>query len=175
MHVPVDIQIWRLSVLALMGVGSDLLFQSYRAYRSVYRPKKLGYHLLDIVVALVSLGAIGYVVFLVNRGEMRMYVPVSLAAGFLISNVLAGSAAYKASRGLFLQVRRAMGWARRKTVEPARRAIRRGREWLQQAMKRAEEPPDEPPDGPPDGAPGDVPPEGPPEESPDRPPAEPSA
>lgn len=140
MHVPVDIQIWRLSVLALVGVGSDLLFQFYRAYRSVFKPRKIGYHLLDMLVALVTIGAIGAVVFLVNRGEMRMYVPVSVAAGFLTGNVLAGEAAYKGSRALFLQVRRALRWVRRNTVEPAHRALRRGRDWIRQAFARMDDP-----------------------------------
>lgn len=169
MHVPVDIQVWRLSVLALVGVGADLLFQFYRAFRSVFRPKKFGYHLLDVLVALATVGAIAFVTFLVNRGEMRMYVPASLAVGFLVSNMLVGSVAYRASRGLFLQVRRGMHWTRRHTVDPARKALRSGKEWLRQAMARIDAveepggppPPEEPPSGPSDSAsPPPIPPQG---------------
>ena len=124
MHVPVEIQIWRLSVLALVGIGSALLFQLYRAFRSVFRPKRVGYHLLDALVALSTFAVIGAVVFVTNWGEIRLYVPLSLAAGFLVANALTGDAAYRGSRATFLQLKKSFRWVKRTVFDPPKRAIR---------------------------------------------------
>jgi spore cortex biosynthesis protein YabQ len=134
MHVPVEIQVWRLSVLFLLGVGADLLFQGYRAFRSVFRPRKLGYHLLDILVGLATMAAIGYVVFMVNWGEVRLYVAVSVACGFLASNVLVGDLTYSGSRSTFLRFRRSLTWAWTRVVEPPRKALRQAVDWLSRTM-----------------------------------------
>ena len=83
MRTPVDVQVWRLSVLFLVGAVSDTLFQSYRAFRAIFRPKSFGYHLLDALVALILLTGLGVVVFIVNWGELRIYIPISMAFGAL--------------------------------------------------------------------------------------------
>lgn len=140
MRVPVEIQVWRLSVLFLAGAALDLLFQSYRAFRSVFRTGKIGRHLLDAVVALVTLAAIGAVVFLVNWGEVRLYVPVSLAGGFAATSFFAGDATYRASRYLFLGVRKSLRWMRRTVTGPLRAAVSRAVEWLSRTLSPPPDP-----------------------------------
>jgi len=152
MHVPVEIQVWRVAVLALLGIGADLVFHAYRAYRSVFQPKNLRYHLLDALVALLTLGAIGTVVFLVNWGEIRLYVPLSLAGGFLTGNLLVGDITYRWARKGFLNLQRGMRWAKVKVIDPPRNAARRGLKKAAEALAKLSplsEPPCEPPSEPP--------------------------
>lgn len=162
MHVPVEIQVWRVAVLALLGIGTDLLFHTYRAYRSVFRPKNLGYHLLDALIALVTLAAVGVVVLIVNWGEVRFYVPASLAGGFLVGNLLVGDLVYRSSRAAFLRLQKSLRWAKLKVVDPPKRAVRHAFSWVNQKLATfatPEPPTDVPPDVPPN-----VPPDAPPPE-----------
>jgi hypothetical protein len=161
MHVPVEIQVWRVAVLALLGIGTDLLFHVYRAYRSVFHHRRLGHHLLDALVALATLGAVGAVVFIVNWGEVRLYVPISLAGGFLAGNLLAGDFAYRTARRAFLRTKQSMLWAKSHLVEPPKRAAKQAFSWSKEALKgwasRLEPPDDAPPE---DTPPEDTPPLG---------------
>lgn len=135
-----------MAVLALLGIGTDLVFHAYRAYRSVFTPKRLKYHLLDALVALATLGAVGAAVYLVNWGEIRLYVPLSLAGGFLAGNVLVGDIVYRASRGAFLRLQKSLKWARRKLIDPPKRAAKQAYAW---AKARLSPPPESPSEDPP--------------------------
>ena len=134
MHVPVEVQVWRLSALFLTGVGALVLFEAYRALRSVIRLRKAGFHLLDILVALGTVGGIGWVTYSINRGEVRLYVPVSLACGFATSKALVGSIIYQNARAAFLYTRGAIRWTARHAIEPPRRALQKTAKWLAEAF-----------------------------------------
>ncbi len=149
MHVPVEMQVWRLAVLALVGIGVDLVFHAYRAYRSVFRPRRFRYHLLDALVALITLAAAGTVVFLVNWGEVRLYVPISLACGFFVGNVLVGDLVYRFSRLAFQRLKRSLRWARLNLVEPPKRKAKQAAQWVKAKLTLPPEPPEEPPSEPP--------------------------
>lgn len=154
MHVPVEIQVWRVAVLTLLGIGTDLVFHVYRAYRSVFVPKKWRQHLLDALVALVTLGAVGAVAFLTNWGEVRLYVPLSLSGGFLAGEAFIGDSIYKSARGAFFKIQRGMRWARTKVIEPPKRAARqlwrRAAEALAKIAPLSEPLDSTPPEGSPD-------------------------
>ena len=145
MHVPVEVQVWRLSVLFLTGVGAHVLFEAYRALRSVVRLSKAGAHALDVLIALGTVSAIGWATYLVNRGEVRLYIPISLTCGFLASKALIGSTLYRNARAAFLKLRGAMRWTARHVIEPPRRALQRAVERLAKALEndRGPEPPDD--------------------------------
>ncbi|MGE5579666.1 MAG: spore cortex biosynthesis protein YabQ [Bacillota bacterium] len=157
MHVPVEIQVWRVAVLVLLGIATDLVFHAYRAYRSVFVPKSFRYHLLDAVVALITLGAVGAAVFIVNWGEVRLYVPISLAAGFFAGNMLVGDLVYRRSRSAFRRTQKAMRWARVRLVEPPKRAARKAFEWTKARLSLPDEAAVDPPAEPPMDSPTDSP------------------
>lgn len=108
--------------------------------------------------------------FIVNWGEVRLYVPISLAAGFFAGNVLVGDLVYHKSRSAFQRTKKAMRWARVHIVEPPKRAARKAYtkayEW---AKARLTLPDDGPSDAP------EEPPSEPPSESPAGPPPDPAA
>ena len=143
MHVPVEVQVWRLSVLFLAGVATHVLFEAYRAFRSVLRLRKLSYHVLDILVALGTMGAIGWIIYSINRGEVRMYIPLSLGCGFLASRALVGSILYRGARQAFLKTGSSARWFGKHVIGPARKALQTSVEWLTRAVvgDETQEPP----------------------------------
>jgi hypothetical protein len=166
MHVPVEIQVWRVAVLVLLGIATDLVFHAYRAYRSVFTPKSFRYHLLDALVALLTLGAVGAAVFIINWGEIRLYIPISLAVGFFAGNILVGDLVYHRSRSAFQHTKKAMRWARVKLVDPPKRvakeAAQKAFDWAKAHLTLPDEdPPAEPPEDsgaePPADSPSDSP------------------
>jgi hypothetical protein len=163
MRTPVEVQIWRLSVLFVVGAATDLLFQSLRAFRAVFRPKRLGRHLLDAVVALVLLTGLGATVFIVNWGELRMYVPLSLLAGVFTTHALVGGVVYRKTFRLFSGTKRGLAWGQRRIVQPTREVVQRTALRLKSTLfppvppdpsapPDAEEPPECPPEDPPEDA-----------------------
>lgn len=148
MQVPVEVQVWRLAVLFLAGVGADLLFHAYRAFRSVFRPGKVGYHLLDVIVALTTMTAVGCVVYAVNRGEVRFYILAAMACGFWVSNILVGDLAYQGSRSAFRYVRKSLIWIRMRLIEPPVVLLRQA--WHGIKTNLGPPPPEAPPDPPPE-------------------------
>jgi hypothetical protein len=54
--------------------------------------------------------------------------------GFLVSNVLVGDMIYRSSRSAFFGFRRSMRWTRAHVVEPPRKALRKGIEWLSHTL-----------------------------------------
>lgn len=94
MHPPVDIQLWRLAVLFLLGIFCSTLFQAYTALRRATSPRKFTAHVLDGVVAVLVLTVIAIVVFVVNYGEVRLYIVIALALGFALCNALVGNLVY---------------------------------------------------------------------------------
>lgn len=159
MHVPVEIQVWRVAVLALLGIATDLIFHVYRAYRSVFPPKSLRYHLLDALVALATLGAVGAAVFIVNWGEVRLYVPLSLGGGFLAGDLLAGDFAYRTARKSFQRIKQSMRWAKVHVIEPPKRAAKQALSWSKETIKRWAANLEPAAGEPPEDTPGDKPPE----------------
>ncbi len=51
-------------------------------------------HALDGLVSVFVLAVIACVVFIVNYGELRLYILISLAMGFILSNALVGNLIY---------------------------------------------------------------------------------
>jgi spore cortex biosynthesis protein YabQ len=94
MHPPVDVQLWRLAVLFLMGIFCNILFHTYTAVRAAISPAKLTGHILDALVAVLVLISIAATVFVVNYGEIRLYIGIAIAMGFVVSNALVGDIVY---------------------------------------------------------------------------------
>jgi hypothetical protein len=147
MGMPVEVQIWRLSVLFLAGIAVNILFQAYTAFRGVFRPKRFGRHFLDIIFSLAILGAATAVVFLVNWGELRFYVALSIILGFWFSNYLVGELVYSIAYRGFNLGKKGGRWTKSKVIVPSGRFITqtgtKARNWLF--------PPIPPEEGPEDG------------------------
>jgi len=172
MRVPVEVQIWRFSVLFIVGAATDLLFQSFRAFRAVFRPKRLGYHLLDALVAVILLTGLGATVFIINWGELRMYVPLSIALGAFITHAAVGGVCYRKAFRAFTGTKKGLAWGHRHIVAPTRAAVGRTVRHVRETIFRPDapdapdptdptdppEPPEPPispgPSGPPAGPPG---------------------
>ena len=118
MRIPVQIQTWRMSVLFLAGIVTNVLFQAYTAFRRVFAPGKLGRHVMDALFSLAVFSFAGAVMFMVNWGELRFYVPFSLGFGFLTSNFLVGNACYVLGYRCFRLIRKGAGWTKRSLVHP---------------------------------------------------------
>lgn len=95
MHTSVELQIWQWSVLFLLGIFCNIFFHVYTALRAVIAPTKIVGHVLDALTAVLVLIVVAYVVFIVNYGELRLYILISLALGFLLSNALVGNLIYR--------------------------------------------------------------------------------
>ena len=156
MRTPVEVQIWRLSVLFLAGIAINILFQVYTAFRGVFRPRRFGRHFLDVVFSLAILGAAATIIFLVNWGELRLYVAISLILGFWFSSWLVGELIYAISYRSFNLARRGGRWTRTKVITPSSRFIARtgskAKDWLL--------PPEPPEEGSSDGGAQDDTPHG---------------
>ncbi len=132
-----------------------MVFQVYTAFRGVFRPGRLCRHLMDALFALVMLSAVSVAMFIVNWGELRLYVPLSLASGFLISNFLMGDITYGAAYRYFRLVKKGAGWAKRNVVVPSGRFLAdagaKAKRWIVPEMPlpptQDETPPQEPPEG----------------------------
>lgn len=94
MHTSVELQIWQWAVLFLLGIFCNIIFHVYTALRAVITPTKLAGHILDALIAVVVLIIVAYVVFIVNYGELRLYILISLSLGFLLCNTLVGKLIY---------------------------------------------------------------------------------
>ncbi|HHW25974.1 MAG TPA: hypothetical protein GXX23_01390 [Firmicutes bacterium] len=177
MRTPVEVQIWRLAVLFLAGIAVSILFQVYTAFRGVFRPRRFSLHFLDILFSLAILGAAAAVIFLVNWGELRLYVPISLLLGFWFSNCLVGELVYALAYRSFTLAKKGGRWTKTKVIVPSRRFIShassKAKNWLFPPIADEDEPPAG--ESPTDESPGD---ESPPDERPtagrptDEPPAD---
>ena len=123
MRTPVEVQLWRVAVLFFSGILYNILFRAYTALRAVASPGKITRHLLDALVAGFLLLVLGCIIFVVNYGEMRLYIPVSLSAGFIMTNALVGDLAYSIFLSCFKTMRRFLRKVR-KTVLIAAKSIR---------------------------------------------------
>lgn len=81
-------------MLFLLGIFCNVLFQAYTALRAAVSPGRLMAHALDGLVSVFVLAVIACVVFIVNYGELRLYILISLAMGFILSNALVGNLIY---------------------------------------------------------------------------------
>ncbi len=106
MRTPVEVQLWRVAVLFFSGILYNILFQAYTALRAVASPGKIARHVLDALMAGVLLLALGCIIFIVNYGEMRLYILVSLSAGFIMTNALVGDLVYSIFLSCFATSRR---------------------------------------------------------------------
>lgn len=162
MRVPVEVQVWRLSVLFIVGAISDLLFQSFRAFRAVFRPRRLGHHFLDAVAAFILLAGLGVTVFIINWGELRMYVPVSIFLGALLTHALIGGITYRNAFRVFVSAKKGLSWGHRRVMTPAMRTVRSTARRLKHAFLRPVPPsppvPPETGEPPQEGAPDQPPP-----------------
>lgn len=148
MRTPVEVQIWRLSVLFLAGMSVSVLFRVYTAFRGAIEPKRLSRHVMDMFFAASVLGACAYVVFRVNWGELRLYVAISLALGFGLSDYLVGELTYAAAYRSFSLAKTGSKWASRKILRPSRlflaKSVSRAKSWLFPPLPPPSAPPDEP-------------------------------
>ena len=134
MRTPVEVQIWSLSVLFLAGTAVNVLFQTYTAFRGVFRPRRFGRHFLDIIFSLAVLGTAAAVIFLVNWGELRLYVAISLLLGFWFSNYLVGELVYAIAYRGFKLGKKGGRWTKTRVIAPSGRFIVRtgskAKSWL---------------------------------------------
>jgi spore cortex biosynthesis protein YabQ len=70
------------------GMAAGFCYDYYRVVRAVFRLKKMGTCLGDIIFWLVATALVFFLLLLGNRGEMRLYVLAGLGLGALIYHCL---------------------------------------------------------------------------------------
>lgn len=150
MQTPVEVQLWRLSALFLLGIGCNIVFHAYTAFRAAVSLGRLYRHFFDLLMAVFVLSSLALVIFIVNYGEIRLYVPVAIGLGFLTSNFLVGNVTYRVFLSLFRSIRKSLRWLMRTIIVPAKNTSRRILSTLRQWLS-----PPEPPGN------GNLPPENP--------------
>ncbi len=125
-----------------------MLFRVYTAFRGAFRPGKFARNTLDTLAAVGVIASTGYVMLAANWGELRLYVPVAMGAGFFTCSVLVGDLIYHGAFRFFSRARRDLAWINQKTLLP----MRSGMSALLTRIKRSLIPPAEPPQN---GAPDD--------------------
>lgn len=134
----------------MAGTATNVIFQAYTAFRGVFQPRKLCRHLMDAFFTLAMLSAVSGTVFIVNWGELRLYVPLSLALGFLISGFLIGDVAYGAAYRCFRSIKIGAGWVKRNIVVPSERLLAnvgaQAKKWMSPNINPPEAQDETPPD-----------------------------
>jgi len=90
--VPLDLQLYMFCVLVLAGIGLGLVFDLYRVFRGLTRPKGYVVGLEDLLFWLVVLVFLFGALIVGNWGELRLYVFVALALGLVLYWHLASAA-----------------------------------------------------------------------------------
>jgi len=118
MHTPVGLQLWRLSILLLLGSACNIFFHIYTAFRAVFTPNRLYRHLLDIVTGILFTCVLAAVVFMVNYGEIRLYIFVSFFSGFFTCHYLVGQCIYRSSFRGFVWLKNLANWFTGTIISP---------------------------------------------------------
>jgi spore cortex biosynthesis protein YabQ len=116
---PLDVQFYRVSVMALAGVASGILFDVYRIFRWATSPKGLIVYVEDMVFWLVLTPLLVFSLLVSNWIGLRLYLFLGFAAGF-------GSYLLAASPVVLLVLKRLAGIAAR-VVSRSRRFLARAR------------------------------------------------
>ncbi|HHY16958.1 MAG TPA: hypothetical protein GX524_02675 [Firmicutes bacterium] len=123
MHTPVELQLWRVSILCLSGIVFNILFRAYTALRAVVSPGKITRHIFDTLMAALVLSVLACVVFIANYGEMRLYIPVSISAGFLIANTLVGNLVYTVALSCFKTIKNLVHTVVKRVLAPLKNLL----------------------------------------------------
>lgn len=86
---PVNAQIYSFLGTIVTGLVLGILFDFYRVFRMITRPKKFLTCLGDLVFGLLATVAVFFVLLYSNWGEFRLYVFIGMIMGlFLYYNLL---------------------------------------------------------------------------------------
>lgn len=77
-------QVHAFAATIVIGIVAGFCYDYYRVVRTVFRLKKVGTYLGDVIFWLVATALVFFLLLLGNRGEMRLYVLVGLGLGALI-------------------------------------------------------------------------------------------
>lgn len=121
------LQLYTFLVVVLTGIAASLLFDVYRAWRRIVRPRGLGGDVADLVCGVLLAMLVAGGVFLSNWGELRLYVLLGLVAGAVLYHGLAAAVVRPAARWGLLASARFLrrGW--RVLTWPVRLAFALGR------------------------------------------------
>lgn len=106
MPLPLADQISVFILTVAIGMLAGFCFDVYRAVRNLFRLRKIGTFLGDILFWLVFTGLSFYILLLGNAGEVRFYVFIGFAIGAFIYLQLLGKYTYPAVEWLFLIIRK---------------------------------------------------------------------
>jgi hypothetical protein len=132
MRTPVEVQIWRMSVLVLLGIAADAIFQFYTAFRSVFNPRKIANHVLEFFMGLLIIAGFAAGVFITSWGEIRSYIPITIGIGYLLGEFFVGKMVYYASRDFFLVISKALRFLRVKVLNPVRVGLKKATRFMRQ-------------------------------------------
>jgi hypothetical protein len=147
MRTPVEIQIWRMSVLVLVGIAANAIFQSYTAFRSVFNPRKIANFILEFFMGLFIIAGFAAGVFITSWGEIRSYIPITIGIGYLLGEFFVGKIVYNLSRNFFFVISKALRFLGIKLLNPMRVGLKKAARFIKHNIIPPSPPwPSSPPD-----------------------------
>ncbi|GAW92239.1 spore cortex biosynthesis protein YabQ [Calderihabitans maritimus] len=109
---PVNQQVFHFVFTLLIGFIFGLIFDFYRIFRWLFKPKKFGTYLGDLFLWIL-LTALGFNLLLVsNLGEVRFYVFIGMGAGFALYYRFFSPGLTSFLRNICLEIMRWWRWIR---------------------------------------------------------------
>ena len=122
---PLDIQLYRVSVMALAGVASGLLFDLYRVFRWATSPKGFIVHLEDLAFWVILTPLVVFSLLVSNWVDLRLYMLIGFGAGLAVYLLLGSPAVIMLLRFVATGIARGVA------------AIRRGVRWIASKARAA--------------------------------------
>lgn len=122
-------QVYTFLVVVLTGIAWSFLFDLYRSWRALARPRGMTGDLADLVFGALSAVVVAAGLFLSNWGDLRLYVFIGLVLGAAIYHWLASPVVQPCARWALRAIARLLRRAWRAATWPFRTLFRLLR-WL---------------------------------------------
>src|SRR5699024_5483544 len=86
-----DVQFMTMAAMTLSGIYLGIAQETFRRFKPHWKPNRFLLYFMEIAFWLFQVALIFYVLFLVNAGELRLYVFLALFLGISMYQVLVAS------------------------------------------------------------------------------------
>lgn len=123
MSETVGLHLWRFSCLFVLGAGLEVAFEMYTAFRAVFRLPRPLRSFCDVLFSLLALLGLAAGLFVVNGGELRVYVVAGVGMGFGSCRSGVGPILSRLFLGLFRTGSAVMSGVYRNTALPVAKVV----------------------------------------------------
>lgn len=89
---------------------------------------------MDVLFSFAALGISSVMLLLVNRGELRAYVLISMSLGFVVTHWLIGQTVYQAAYNQFRLLGKGLEWCEKRVITPTFKGVMKAwtkaKDWL---------------------------------------------